>query len=508
VPLALAGLLALASCQGDREGGDPGVCESPAAPTWDNSAEGFVATWCQPCHTETLVTVVERQGAPPGTDFDTWSQVYTWRERIAERVELSEMPPRGGIPQNDVDLFLQWIDCGAEGTDDTIPDCATPGSGGDATIASQAEADVLCATGGVALTSLTVSGPAAIDCACSVGGDVVLAPGSTIVSAPGLTSIGGSLRAESGGTLSSLVLPDLASVTGDVVVADEPALANLEFGALVDVGGKVEVVRAGLSSLDVSHLLTVGGAFRVTDDAALVEIDISRVRSIGGAMELTDLPAFVSLIGSRSLETVGALQGGGLVLTRLASLVEIDDLAFLLLEEVHGDVVVAENASLEVLDGFSSFGIDTFMFLPGDGLSPVELPHDFAIRITDLPQLSQLDGFGNLRVTNGLIEIRRSPMFNLSGFPNLRVVGGDLAIEDLDTLPVVLGFQSLETVGGTLELHSNLGLSGIFGMSDLATVGSNFEVTDNPALKTSDVEAWVAEITVAGEVVISGNMDG
>ncbi len=529
------------------------VCDD--APTWDNHAAGFVSTWCQPCHTAQLDTPEARQNATPGVNFDTWSDVYDFRNPIRDRVvpdapatvDLApvRMPPAGGISLEDIDLFVEWIDCGAEGEDDPPSECATPTTAGDVVVASQAEADALCAAGAVALGSLEIRGAVELGCACSVTANLVLGPGSADVSLPLLSSIGGSLRAESGGTLKSLTAPELQSVTGDLVFTNEAALSSFQADALATVGGDLTATGLGaLTELDIPGMLTVGGDFVVADAPLLTTIDVARLRTVGASMQITDLPALTSLDGTRALEKVGFVEGGGLVLSGLDALPAIDEFAFLLLEEVHGDIVVSDNAQLFGVDGFTVFGIDTYMFLPGPGLEPVAIPHEHTIRITGNPNLDHIDGFGNLRVSNGTLEISDSPVRDISGFVNLQELGGDLLLDDLPgldeltgfgallsvagsvtmdgiALPAVTAFGAVTNVGGDIVLEGGgvqafagfLGLTSLGGdlrftsnvlLVDLASfpllssVGGSFELVDNPKLDAFEM----AGITAVEEHVL------
>ena len=169
------------------------VCSDPAAPTWDNFAQGYIQTWCTPCHAAAL-TGADRQGAPPGLDLDTYADVVAWGERIAEAATgpSPTMPPLGGVDPADVARLGDWLACGAPGQDPPPDPCVDPVVGPASTVGNQADADALCAAYD-AVAGLTVTATATLPCLCRVAGPLVHQAGS-------------------------LDVPILAEVTGDATV--------------------------------------------------------------------------------------------------------------------------------------------------------------------------------------------------------------------------------------------------------------------------------------------------
>lgn len=90
---------------GDDIGGD----------TYVTFAAGFFATYCTGCHSSTLVTDVERMGAPPGLDWDVESVVRGDLFRIRWDVgEGQRMPPMEPLPTCEERFRLvRWIDADA-----------------------------------------------------------------------------------------------------------------------------------------------------------------------------------------------------------------------------------------------------------------------------------------------------------------------------------------------------------------------------------------------------------
>lgn len=112
-------LLGLVAC-GDPEGADPAdpvgtepvaLCAEGPVTTWDNFGSGFVVQHCQTCHAS---TTPDRHGAPESVTFDDEEQVWTWADRILARTTGPEpdMPPRGGVDDDDRYRVEVWLTCG------------------------------------------------------------------------------------------------------------------------------------------------------------------------------------------------------------------------------------------------------------------------------------------------------------------------------------------------------------------------------------------------------------
>jgi cytochrome c5 len=93
-----------------EDSSEPSDCADAPGVTWESWGEGFFTTWCQACHT---VTTVERNGAPPGVDFDTEADVVFWSASVRQAVlEAGTMPVGGGLSKDDTVLLETLLDCG------------------------------------------------------------------------------------------------------------------------------------------------------------------------------------------------------------------------------------------------------------------------------------------------------------------------------------------------------------------------------------------------------------
>jgi len=107
--IATASLLALpgAGCGGDDECGDLSNV------TYRSHAQFVVSRHCVSCHDAALDTLPERSQAPQTHNYNTFTEVAKWADRMAERLIIdNDMPPGGGVPSCDKQIFQAWINAG------------------------------------------------------------------------------------------------------------------------------------------------------------------------------------------------------------------------------------------------------------------------------------------------------------------------------------------------------------------------------------------------------------
>jgi hypothetical protein len=97
-------------------------CPDPASPsvTYQGWARGFFESYCTRCHSSTLVTNSERQGATPHAN---WDDLPTIKAHISEIDAYAAggpnginrvMPPSDPRPSDDERVKLgEWLACGA-----------------------------------------------------------------------------------------------------------------------------------------------------------------------------------------------------------------------------------------------------------------------------------------------------------------------------------------------------------------------------------------------------------
>lgn len=502
--------------------------------TYQNFAQGFIHTWCLPCHTRT-VDVDRRQCALAGVNFDTYDEVRIFSVEIDRKVsgvvggpppddevcngvptapdclcaEQSDMrmPPAGGVSEQDAALLHEWVSCGAPGEPVEPPACFTEvPSAGAVALASQADADAFCSGGTNHVGGdLVISASVDVACLCGVEGSLSITGAAGDVSLPLLDEVG-SLSVVAVPTLTRLSAPNLRTAgIGDVTVASTPTLATLDLSWLEDVTGSVAFSDLdGLTDLAVGHLANVGGELRIEGIGA-VTADLTRIRTVGGDVVVVDNSLLVSIDSMKSVDTIG----GDLVITGNA-LLEGLDIADVLLT-LGGDVVVSDNPSLASFGGFTLLPSAQAVTLSrNDALESIEgfdsvLLAD-AITVADHANLLAIVGFANLATLTDAAIYRDNPRLTFASLPLLTTVG-DLTIEG-NALSLTLAFPSLVTVEGALVISDNTDLTTLAGFAGLDAVGGALTITDNPELPTAVADALVEQVgigNIGGTVTITGN---
>jgi hypothetical protein len=112
----LPALLLAAGC--DRATEPPPARDRPACTDLDYQGFGrsFLQRWCTSCHSSGL-SETQRYGAPPGLDLDTLAGLLEHAEAARAATLGRTMPPGATVPQDELDAFAEWLDCGAPGTE-------------------------------------------------------------------------------------------------------------------------------------------------------------------------------------------------------------------------------------------------------------------------------------------------------------------------------------------------------------------------------------------------------
>ena len=96
------------------------TCESQYSYEYEGHA--LIRTYCTSCHSQHLQGE-KRYGTPPGIDFDTLEGIRQWSTSSAHRVfDLKDMPPGGGMSDQDREILASWLRCNAPGEELETPE--------------------------------------------------------------------------------------------------------------------------------------------------------------------------------------------------------------------------------------------------------------------------------------------------------------------------------------------------------------------------------------------------
>jgi hypothetical protein len=168
-------------------------------------------------------------------------------------------------------------------------------------------------------------------------GDVVVADDTSQTFLDGLTTIFGNLNIVST-TLTSIVLPGLASVSGSVDINGNTAATTIDLGALATVGGSVDVNGNNASTtIDLSQLTAVGGDVAVSGNTSATGVDLGTLQTVGGDVAVSGNTSATSIDFSQL-----TVVGGDVNVSGNTSGTSVD---FSSLETAGGDVNVSGNGS-------------------------------------------------------------------------------------------------------------------------------------------------------------------
>jgi len=106
-------LLFLLSCAlFSSDTGDTAGCDRSPPLDYDTFGEGVMNKHCTGCHSSYLPEG-QRFEAPIGVDLNTYQGVLDYAERVHDRtVEQQNMPPGGGLSEEELALIDEWLVCG------------------------------------------------------------------------------------------------------------------------------------------------------------------------------------------------------------------------------------------------------------------------------------------------------------------------------------------------------------------------------------------------------------
>ncbi len=313
-------------------------------------------------------------------------------------------------------------------------------------------------------------------------GDVTISSAADITTWTCLESLDGNLSVPDS-TLTEVILPVLASVTGDVSITyPRPGLYYLEYTrttelpALTTIGGTLSIDSPAPIPSQVITLDAGLDALTSVGDDVVVDIDTFNA-SMTGLDALTTVTGDVEVITGTGDTSMYSFLGS----------------------------VTSIGGSLYVDIGHSSYGVFNDLLIVGGDFAHVDG--------NIFPPTLGPAGYAQLTTVGGDFTFANTEV-NGPGtdtmFPDLASVGGTLTYESIgpgSRDAIYLGDTVLEVEGITVT--DNFALDAIGGSNIVVLDDGPITVTDNPNLCTSTVNAFVAAQTGWGGVLTaSGNDDG
>ncbi|HHO52465.1 MAG TPA: hypothetical protein ENK18_16745 [Deltaproteobacteria bacterium] len=331
-------------------------------------------------------------------------------------------------------------------------------------------------------------------------GDLIVASPDDLDRLDGIYGIGGDLIVTQT-ALTELVLPELIEIGGDVQIWENPVLHTLRLPGLERIGGDLNLyddpvlVRPGLGSLE-----QIGGALRIHRMPGLADLGgLGALRHIGelylyrddGLISLSGLEALASVDGGIELMELSALQQAV-----LPSLEHVGGRLYVLIAP---SMVRLEAPALTSLRGLEIHAADA---LPSPGLFP---------GITRLGGELRLEYNGAMASLAGLSALEQVHSATLRFNPSLATLADASAWHTVDEELILGSNQALERLdlpalqqAGRLEITRNGALIDP-GLSALSAL-EQAEFSDNPALSSCALEAWLDRVQ-PDQVACIGNLD-
>jgi mono/diheme cytochrome c family protein len=104
--------IALAACGEKADPGGPGdddIDVDGGEVTYAEDIKPMLDSNCISCHAAAL-NGADRNGAPLGVDFDTYTAAVDSGEQANTRIKAGTMPPSGPLSGEEMSLFQAWVD--------------------------------------------------------------------------------------------------------------------------------------------------------------------------------------------------------------------------------------------------------------------------------------------------------------------------------------------------------------------------------------------------------------
>ncbi len=325
----------------------------------------------------------------------------------------------------------------------------------------------------------------------------------------------------------SRLLRGIHCIEGDLTITTA-ALSRLDdLAALQYVGGSVRI--EGNKELEdlsgLSGLAYVGGYFGISDNPRLSDASgLVTLAEIGRGLRISDNPVLPMLSGWPSLvsvgdyvyifnnENLGTIDAFARLETVGQDAEDIPSFVYMIYDnpslfevtlppevEARGHLYIRDNASLSTIQGCSSCSIDgSLAILDNNSLVRIigfERVVELNTVAISAPMLTQLSGFSEL------LRLRaRDSSFG--------VFGGNLLLQETESLQEIEAFGSLTTVDGTISIVDNQSVMDMSWLLSLERADA-LRIYGNKAMDLESLNQWLQQVSVDGESkVVNNGPDG
>jgi hypothetical protein len=342
-------------------------------------------------------------------------------------------------------------------------------------------------------------------------------------------------------------LPDLQTVTGEVVIAGNNDLTSLNGLSALQNVGQSYLIQGNPLLADISELATVDNVLSVflignnslTDLAGLSTLD-----AITTKLVVANNPALTSLHGLENVVTASSLTFrsnntladlSALANLRSSTLIEISSnnaltsLALPSLEKVDVRLLINTNATLATVslpklatlsDGIVFSGDPVMTSVDAPALlttGTVTFENDTLLTTIHAPSLAYVTvdlGFTNmgslsnpqfpaLTAIGGTLTVYSVQNFtSFDGFGGLESIGS-LYVNQATDLPNFHGLTALQTIAGDFTLVASNKVTSFTGLDVMTDIGGNLTISENQMLSPQVAAAFAASVTVHGTTTIN-----
>ncbi len=327
---------------------------------------------------------------------------------------------------------------------------------------------------------------------------------------PWVSALAGDLTIADNPNLTNVDLSSVSGVTGSVVISNNPSAQTIALGAVETVGGAVIINdnaaagSVGLSGLhsaasveiggntsatnvDLSSVSGVTGSVVISNNPSAQTIALGAVETVGGAVIINDNAA-VGSVGLSGLLSAASVEIGG---NTSATNVDLNSLS-----GVTGSVAINANPSAQTIDlGSISSALGNITIESNAPDAVVDLNSLTAFGCGTNEVTMTLDG-GTVQMTNGLSlctnatltgsttldgSVTNNGTIEPGALPGQLNLSGHLVLADSSRLRMEIGGSALGqfdvvNVAGSVALGGTLAVTLVNGFASVMTNGANFTV--------------------------------